>query len=81
MGITVADSYLVAQKQAPDHARIREMGVRNYAMHTVYDLWTRKVSMEPKSTIVPAAIRTTGPANANAATDTSYTDEGIEVQL
>lgn len=81
MGITVADSYLAAQKQAPDHARIREMGVRNYAMHTVYDLWTRKVSMEPKSTIVPAATRTTGPVNATAATDTSYTDEGIEVQL
>ena len=45
VGITVADSYLAAQKQAPDHARIKEMGARNFSMHLVHDLWTRKVSM------------------------------------
>ena len=80
VGITVADSYLAAQKQAPDHARIKEMGARNFSMHLVHDLWTRKVSMEPKSNIV-AARTTTGPSAATSSTNTSYTDKGIGVQL
>ena len=79
MGITVADSYLAAQKQAPDHARIKEMGARNFSMHLVHDLWTRKVSMEPKSNIVAAT--TTGPSAVTSSTNISYTDEEIEVQL
>ena len=55
------------------------MGVQNYAMHTVYDLWTRKVSMEPKSNIVAATA--IGLDAATTITNTLYTDEGVEVQL
>lgn len=75
VGVSVIDGYLAAQYQAPSCARIDKMSVRNYAMHTVYDLWNHKVSEQPRSFIAAA----TGPVEL--ADTNNASSEGFEVQL
>ena len=61
VGICVTDAYSAAKYQAPPSANISKMGVKNFAMHVVYDLWNRKVSKEPVSEILcghPSNTRT-----------------------
>ena len=51
VGISVIDAYLAAQYQAPPCAGLSRMSVKDYALHTVYDLWNRPISKEPKSVV------------------------------
>lgn len=52
IGISVIDAYLAAKYQAPSCSGIDNMGVRDWSMHMVYDLWNREVSREPKSVVI-----------------------------
>lgn len=51
LGICVTDAYLAAKYQAPTIAGFDTMSIRDYAMHTVYDLWNYKHSAQPRSMI------------------------------
>ena len=71
VGITVIDSYLAARYQAPPWSAVHKMSVKDFALHTVYDLWNCDWLSEPKS-VVKVAV-----------TPTQLTDSaaGTEVQL
>ena len=50
--MTVTDAFAAAVCQAPPSAKIDKMSSRDYAMHTVADLWTREISKEPRYEIL-----------------------------
>jgi hypothetical protein len=52
IGITVVDAFLLAQFSAPSCAKLTKMSAQDFAMHTVKDMWTYKISHEPRSEIV-----------------------------
>lgn len=71
IGITVIDSYLAAKYQAPSRSAVHNMSVKDFALHTVYDLWNRDWSSEPRS-MVEVAVTPTQP---------TVSVDGVEVQF
>ena len=49
IGISVIDAYFAAKYQAPLCSGIDNMGVHDWSMHVIYDLWNRQVSIESQS--------------------------------
>jgi hypothetical protein len=54
VGICVVDALLAARYAASSGSGIRKMTVQDWAMHIACDLWTRKISNEPRSEIAIA---------------------------
>ena len=52
IGITVTDAFLLAQYSAPLCAKLTKKTVQDFEMHTVIDMWTCKISNEPRSEIL-----------------------------
>ena len=52
VGMTVTDAFLLARFSASSDAGFKRMSIKDYALHTAYDLFHRNTSAEPVSEII-----------------------------
>jgi hypothetical protein len=67
IGMTVVDAFLLAKYSAPSGANFAKMAVQDFAMHIVKDMWTRKISSEPRSEILVSNVTVGAQAQAQGA--------------